>query len=223
MKTKLFTIAMTAALMLTAMTKVQAQDFEGPCLPQMHGMDDHQSALCGFTQSITLASGTNWFSTYVDITLEELQSAIQDALGTSANATLKSKDANIRYTRGRWGNTPANFVWDVALMYKIEVAAACEFTLEGMPLNPAEHAITIVGNGTYNWIGFPFGQSMSLTDAFAEFAVNGDAIKGKAGNNRYQRGRWSSNGMTTLEPGQGYMYVSEEAENRVLTYPSSAK
>ena len=34
MKTKLLTIAMTAALMLTAMTKVQAQNFEGPCLPK---------------------------------------------------------------------------------------------------------------------------------------------------------------------------------------------
>jgi hypothetical protein len=175
------------------------------------------------TQTVSLVSGTNWFSTYVDITLEELQSAIQDALGTSVNATLKSRDANIRYTRGRWGNTPSNFVWDVALMYKIEVAAACEFTLEGMPLDPAEHTITLAGNGTYNWIGFPFAQSMSLTDAFAGFAVNGDAIKGKVGNNKYSRGRWSNSGLTTLEPGQGYMYVSEEAENRVLTYPSSAK
>ena len=59
MKTKLLTIAMTAALMFTAMTKVQAQDFEGPCLPQMHGLDDHQSALCGFTQTIELVSGVN--------------------------------------------------------------------------------------------------------------------------------------------------------------------
>ena len=212
---------MTAALMLTAMTKVQAQDFEGPCLPSAHGLNGHQSAFCGSTQSITLASGTNWFSTYVDLTLEELQSAIQDALGNSVTATLTSQNANIRYTRGRWGATPSDFVWDVALMYVLEVSADCEFTLEGMAIVPSEHPIT-VKPGT-NWIGYPFSTSKTLTDAYAGFAVNGDEIKGMNGNNRYVRNRWSSTGLTTLEPGQGYKYTSSEAEDRVLIYPSSAK
>ena len=172
-------------------------------------------------QEVALSSGTNWFSMYVDITLDDLKSAIEEALGNTANATLKSQNANVRYTRGRWGTTPSDFVWDVALMYMIEVEANCEITLEGMALDPSEHPITIK-QGT-NWIGYPFSASKTLTEAFADFAVNGDEIKGMNGNNRYARNRWSNTGLTTLEPGQGYQYVSEEAEDRVLTYPSSAK
>ena len=63
MKTKLLTIATMVALMLGTMTKVQAQ---APCLPQMHGLIEHQSASCGITQLFALTTGWNWISLSID-------------------------------------------------------------------------------------------------------------------------------------------------------------
>ena len=173
------------------------------------------------TQTVALSSGTNWFSTYLEISLEDLEAAMAAQLGTSATATIKSQDASVKYSRGRWGNTPANFVWDVARMYKIEVGSDIGFVLEGSPINPAEHTITVTTGS--NWIGFPFAESMSVTDAFSGFAINGDAIKSETSNNKYSRNRWGTTGLTTLEPGKGYVYTSSESEDRPLTYPSSNK
>ena len=172
------------------------------------------------TQTVTLNAGSNWFSTYVEITLDDLKNAIADAVGTSVTASIKSQESSIRYSRGRWGNTPANFVWDVAMMYKIEVGVDCEIAFEGTPINPAEHPITITDGS--NWIGYPFNNSMSLTNAFDGFAVNGDGIRSATLNNRYSRNRWSNNGLTTLEPGQGYIYTIEGGA-RTLIYPTNTK
>ena len=104
MKTKLLSIAMMVALILAAITRGQAQEYDGPCLPPTHGLDDHQSAFCGSTetQTIALSAGVNWFSTYVEIALDDLKAALVDALDTNASITIKSKSQNVKYQRGRW-------------------------------------------------------------------------------------------------------------------------
>lgn len=220
MKTKLLTIAMTAVLMLTAMTKVHAQNFEGPCLPSMHGLDDHQSAFCGSTQTQTIAlyAGVNWFSTYVEITLDDLKAALVDALGTSATITVKSRTVSVKYQRGRWAGNLTSL--NLAEMYKIDVPADCEISLEGMPINAATLSVTISSGA--NWIAYPLFVDMTLTDAFSGFAVNGDAVYGQTLNAKVVRGRWTGQ-LTELEPGKGYIYFSNDANNRVFTFPTNSK
>ena len=175
------------------------------------------------TQTVPLTAGTNWFSAYVDITLEDLQTAL--AAATPENAiTIKSSSGNSVYTkRTHSWNTPASFVWDVAMKYDIVMAADCEITLEGMPINPAEHPITILGHGSTTWIGFPFAENMTLTEAFASIVLNGDKVKSSNGNATYTRGNWNGN-FSTLETGTGYLYVSPaNAEDRTFTFPTGAK
>ena len=174
------------------------------------------------TQTITLSAGTNWFSTYLDITLEELQAALEAALPeVNTGITIKSKSGNSTLRNGRWRNT--TFVWDVAKMYRIEVPEACELTLTGMPIDPAEHPITIVA-GEATWIGFPFSESKTLDQAIPTgFAVSGDVIKSKDGNARYTNGRWRTTGFDSLEPGMGYIYNSAATAERTLTYPTGTK
>ena len=165
-------------------------------------------------QTFTLTQGWNWFSTYLNITLDDLKAALVSTGNTTI--TIKSKNQNIYYQNGRWRGS-LNF--DVAMMYKIYVETGCEITLEGLPIDPTEHSITI-HNGP-NWIGFPLGESMSLSNAFAGFAVNGDVIKHKGGSANYLNGHWR--GAFNLEPGQGYIYKSNVQGDRTLTFPTSAK
>ena len=171
------------------------------------------------TQTISLASGTNWFSTYVEITLADLQNALVAALpGTTI--TIKSQnDGSTTYNGSRWRGQLNSF--DVTKMYKIEVTADCEIVLEGMPLNPAEHPVTIV-NGA-NWIGFPFSTGMTVSDAFAGFAVNGDQVSSQGnGSTTYNGSRWRGQ-LTNLVPGQGYNYKSAATETRTFTFPAGTK
>ena len=222
MKTKLFTIAMMVAFIMTAMTKVQAQNFEGPCLPYAHGLNGHVTAFCGSTetQTVQLIAGANWFSTYLDITLEDLQNALV-AASPGKNITIKSFNSNAVFSRNRW-TVPATFTWDVAQMYQLIMAEDCEITLEGTPIDPAEHSVTIAGGGASTWIGFPFAESMTLTNAFAGFATNGDVVRSKNGNSAYTRGRWQNE--FELQPGQGYIYKSADtAAERTLIFPTTSK
>ena len=219
MKTKLLTIAMTAALMLTAMTKVQAQSFDGPCLPSMHGLDDHQSAFCGstLTQTIALSAGVNWFSTYVEIALDDLKAALVDALGTSATITVRSQTQNVKYNRGRWAGQLEEL--DLAYMYKIEVPQDCEITLEGAPVNPEEHHVTVPANGKA-WMAYPFNvETTNLANFFGTFPINEDVVRSQFQNSKYNRGRWGGS-LTKLEPGKGYMYESAGTEERTFYFPS---
>ena len=165
-------------------------------------------------QSIDLTAGWNWCSFNVDITLSDLQTALLATGNTSI--TIKSKSQNTYYQNGRWRG---NLNFDLVMMYKIYVGSACEITLEGMPMNPSEHPITI-HNGP-NWIGYPLGENMTLDNAFAGFAVNGDVIKHKGGSANYLNGHWR--GAFNLEPGQGYIYNSNASGDRILTFPTSSK
>ena len=171
------------------------------------------------TQTTNLISGWNWWSTNLDITLDQLKSALVDALGNTS-ITIKSKNNGITvYNNGSWRGQ-LNLL-DVTQMYRISVSAACEITLAGTPINPAEHPV-IISSG-YNWIGFPFSESKSLSDAFAGFAANGDIVKSKNnGIATYNGIQWRGT-LNTLLPGQGYIYKSNVQGDRTFTFPASTK
>ena len=186
---------------------------------------DNVKVYVNTNQSVELTQGTNWFSSYLDIELEDLQNALNAALTNATSMTIKSKNSNCRWN----GNTHTwratnGFVWDVAKMYMIEVPENCEIILTGEPINPAEHSITIEA-GTATWIGFPFSESMTFDQAILDgFAVNGDQIKYKNGNARYNNVQWRTTGnFNTLEPGKGYMYNSAASVERTLIFPINAK
>ena len=87
----------------------------------------------------------------------------------------------------------------------IEVAEVGRIVVEGEPLNPADLAITI--NEGANWIGFPFSTEMTVEDAFAGAAGQGDMIQGINSYATYNGTRWRGS-LSALVPGQGYIYTS---------------
>jgi hypothetical protein len=167
------------------------------------------------TQTIALAAGVNWVSFYVETTLDDLKAALQATGGT--NIVIQAKVGSTTWNGRRWLGTVSGF--SVTQMYKIQVPADCEIAIEGMPLNPAELPITI-SNGA-NWIGFPFSESMSLADAFAGFSANQDAVSSKNGSSTWNGRRWLGS-LSTLVPGQGYIYNSKATEDKTFVYPTGS-
>ena len=168
------------------------------------------------TQTIALAAGSNYFSTYLDVTLDNLKAALVATGNTEIIIKSRTQTHTYNPSNGRW---TGRLTWDVTNMYIITVGEACEITIQGMPVDPVEHSITIK-NGS-NYIAFPLDESMSVTNAFAGFAVNGDVIKSRNATSTYVRNRWSG-GVQNLTPGQGYIYVSGQTEDRPLVFPTSA-
>ena len=168
------------------------------------------------TQAIALSSGKNWFSTSVEVTLNDLKAALVAALPNSV-IKISAQNGNTQYNPNnhRWSG---NVSWGVTNMYIVTVGSDCEITLEGMAVDPSANPITIKSGK--NWIGFPLSQQMTVTNAFAGFAINGDKIKSQNANSQYNRGRWQG-GVTNLENGKGYIYTSEQLENRTLVFPAS--
>jgi M6 family metalloprotease-like protein len=173
-------------------------------------------------QTIALQTGWNWISTYIEVEdpIEMLQ-AVEAGLGENG-IQIKNSQVNTEYD-SEWG-------WfgdldDIGMtneqMYAINVNAPCTLTVEGTPANPEDHPITI--NQGWNWIGFPSGVAISLEDAFAGFAIEGDKIKNRVTQIEYDP-EWGWFGdFETLEPGQGYMYYSASSTQRTLIFPSGAK
>ena len=171
------------------------------------------------TQTVALSEGWNWFSANVEITLADLQDALMEAL-PGVHMVIKSKTLTSRYTGTIWRGT---FELDVAQMYKINVPADCTITLEGAPVDPSEHSVTIEANG-HTYIGYPLNQSMTVADAFAGFTpVAGDMVKSQTGNARYTGTTWRYQGLRVLEPGKGYIFSSATSGTRTLTFSTNSK
>ena len=176
------------------------------------------------TQTVALSAGTNYFSANVEITLEDLKDALVAALPSTA-ITIKGQQGTARIlVNGNMVGQLNATNFDPALLYQIVVPSAIEITLEGDPMDPAAHPITIPAKGSV-WIAFPFSEPMTPGDAFAGFAFNGDIVKGQGGSSRCTNANsntWVGQ-LRTLTPGQGYIYTSNKTEDRTLIFPTNAK
>jgi hypothetical protein len=173
-----------------------------------------------YAQTITLTAGANYVSYNVEITLDELKAALVAAFPTTA-ISIKSKTQTHTYNPNNHRWTGSFNTFELGKMNIIKVDVAGEITLEGMPIDPSDHPVTITAGS--NYISFPLNETMTPTDAFAGFAVDGDKIKSKTATVVYNRGRWG-NQITELEPGEGYIYVGKSGQaDRTLVFPSNSK
>ena len=172
------------------------------------------------TQTVALAAGSNWFSTNLEITLDDLQAALRTALPNAANRSIKITSQNSGYSQNLGNNWNGQLkALDVAQMYMITVPSACEITLEGEPIDPAEHPVNIVVGS--NWIGFPLQEVMTLNNAFAGFGTAGDIVKSQTNGQATKRGNAWMGQLKNLVPGKGYIYNASAIGT--LTFPTSAK
>ena len=170
------------------------------------------------TQTTELATGWNWFSTYIDASGDQGQNILnqlKECLGTNG-LQIRTQGGGITYRNGRWwGSITINNVRG----YQIKTSAPVTITITGTGYaNPEECEITI--NENWNWIGYPVSESQTVTNAFADFQPNtNDQIKTSGGGATYRAGRWMPNNFT-LEPGKSYLYKSSSTEQKTLVFPN---
>jgi hypothetical protein len=167
------------------------------------------------TQTVALVEGWNWWTPTVEITLADLEAA----LGTNG-LIIKSQDISAVYvaSTNTWRNNDLEI--EVGKMYKIKTSVACTITLSGIVVDPAEHPITV--NTGVNWVGFIGTEVTSLDQAFTEFTpANLDVVKTAHGTAVYYRNKGWRGTVSTLSPGQGYLYKSKASGKRTFTCPSA--
>ena len=169
------------------------------------------------TQTIALASGWNWVSVNVEITLDDLKAAIL-AADAGASPVIKSKNnGQTTYNGAVWVGGLKSI--DLSQMYEIKVANACSIMLEGVLVNPEDHPATLK-NGA-NWIAYPLTEIQTVTNVFSGFPTEGDNIKSKTGGQAAWNGVIWIGALKRLEPGKGYIYTSTAADNRTFVFPAS--
>ena len=166
------------------------------------------------TQTITLNAGWNWWSTYLNIDLAQLEAVLA---GHATNITSHlNGSANYYAAYGAWFGS---FTLDPAQMYKINVPESCSISLTAAPVDPSNIQITVKPGS--NWIGFPLTQSMDVNDALSGLTPEeNDVIKTSGKMAMYSDGYWEGT-LNSLEPGKGYVYTSRASENKTFVFPIS--
>ena len=178
-----------------------------------------------FTSSIThsqaLNNGWNWWSTYVEQNGIDGLDMLENSIG-SAGVRIQGRNGTIDQFEYQGSSYWYGSLTSIEneQMYKIRTNAACNAVMVGYAALPANHPITI--NGGWNWIGFPCSQSVSVNDAMSGFTpVANDVIKGRNGSTTYvsygSTSLWYGT-LNTLEPGQGYMYKSNNSTSKTLVF-----
>ena len=164
------------------------------------------------TQS--LASGWNWWSTYIEMDdidgLEMLKNSLGDAC-----IRIQSRNQYLDNYTTFWYGTLTEITNEQS--YRIRTNTDCSATLVGMAATPDSHPITI--NNGWNWVGFPCSQNVSLSTALSDFSpeVN-DQVKSRHQYATYLGNNYWYGTLNTLEPGQGYMYNSNSSGTKTLIY-----
>jgi len=175
-------------------------------------------------QTLVLGSGWNWCSANVNFTLNDLKAALVDALPGATSIQIKTKDYYTKYNGRNWRGSAGFNSLDLTQMFKIELASgmSCEFTLAGDPIDPSTIVINI-SNGS-NWITYPLDVTMQIADAFAGFAVRNDQVKSKDGyTTKIGTGNAWRGTISTLDPGQGYIYKSVDTATKPFTFTAPSK
>ena len=150
-----------------------------------------------FAKTITTCfpQGWNWFTPMVATTIEDIQTALGE----------NYVDIISEHERTSSDIMPGE-------MLRIQTNNSCMFSLTGVPFTAA--AITI--NQGENWIGF-IGSEKTVAAAFANFTpTEGDkVISQDEGFAVFENGEWHGT-LDTLEPGKGYVYVSNATEPKTL-------
>jgi hypothetical protein len=160
-------------------------------------------------QTAVLYNGWNWFVPTVEITLADLE----EALGENG-LIIKTQTETVFYEEGEWAGD--NLILIPGHMYKIRLSSDCTINLSGSVVS-SNITVTIMYGS--NWFGYT-GPQKSIETILSDCGfspVEGDIIKTSSQSTFYEEGEWAGD-FTTLNPGQGYVYISKDQSPKQLTF-----
>ncbi len=165
-------------------------------------------------QVIDFNSNWNWVSLYVNPT-DTIASSLLESLFPNL-LVLKNKISSMifegKYFVGK------NIIIKAGEKYRAKLSEKKRHTFIGTPVDLTTYQDTISPNWT--WIGYPASFTMSITDAFASInPQHGDIVKSKSSFATYSGYEWIGT-LTTLVPGQGYLYYSMDKQQKILQFPA---
>ena len=165
-------------------------------------------------QVVDFNSNWNWLSLYVNPT-DTLASRLLNPI-MPYMVVLKNKVSSMIFENGRF--VGKDMIIRAAEKYRTKLSEKKRHTFIGRPVDIANTPITIAPK--WNWIGYPASFNMSVTDAFAGLnPKDGDIVKSKSSFATYSGYEWIGT-LTTLVPGQGYEYYSNEDKAKTFTFPA---
>lgn len=166
------------------------------------------------TQNSELAKNNNWYSSYVTLDGKAGLQLMETGLETSAS-NIKSQNGYTTFVNNNswFGSlTEANN----REMYVINMTSAKTFSLRGPSVETSEVPITT--HQGWNWIGYPVEKELNVNTALASLNPSvGDKIKSQSQQSEYGASGWTGE-LTTMKPGQGYMYYQNAAGTQVIIY-----
>lgn len=171
-------------------------------------------------QTVELAEGWNWWSTYLEQNNFEGLATFEAGLGTNGVSIVSQSSGFVTYDEeyDEWSGNLAAI--NNEEMFKVNLTADVNFDMENYQADPANHEITLYNGWTY--LGFISMQPMSIEEAFAGFEpADGDMVKAQEGFATYdaEYAEWSGS-LNTLTPGTGLMYMSNNEDDVTFTYPA---
>ncbi|MBQ6770429.1 MAG: hypothetical protein IJP44_05555 [Bacteroidales bacterium] len=174
----------------------------------------------GDGQYLTLSTGYNWVSTFIDMEGAEGLQTLQNALGENGMIIKSQSNGYNSYLAGYgWYGSLQGLT--NGLMYQIKTNADVEIMLSG---DLAEPTTPITLNPGQTWIGYLPSVPMTIQEAFANIQPRtGDMVKSQSnGYASYLEGFGWYGSLTMLYPGMGLMYKSNNTEPVQLVYPDPA-
>ena len=174
----------------------------------------------GNGQYLSLKTGYNWISINVDLEGPEGLQVFENALGENGMIVKSQSNGYNSYLAGfGWYGSLQGLT--KGLMYQVKTNADLEIFLSGEFVSPST-PITLSPGQT--WIGYLPSVPMSIQEAFSNIQpTNGDMVKSQSdGYASYLEGFGWYGSLTTLYPGMGLMYKSNNTEPIQLVYPEAS-
>jgi hypothetical protein len=173
-------------------------------------------------QTISLNSGWNWFSTYIEQNNINGLALLENSLEDHGLQIKSMNDGFVQYDNetNSWSGSLSSITNEQ--LYMIQTNAETSITLHGDKAKPSQHSISI--NQGWNWIGYWCDTEMGLEEAMASISpTQNDAVKSRTAFSSYFTDYGWYGNLQTLVPGQGYQYVSQNANTKTLRYPTPSR
>ncbi len=189
-------------------------------------VEDNRELVANFTfdgtlsvQSDCLTDGWNWWSSHIAMNTENDFMKVKNALGTDGITIKSQHDGFVSYFSGDWyGNL--NSINNNE-MFMIQMETEHTLNVSGILVNGEDIPITISADG-WSWIGYPMNTTQEINAALADLTpATNDILKAREGFSTYYPGLGWIGSLTSLTPGYGYMYQSQDTESKTFHYSDS--